>query len=57
MSEYSQHFSIDELKCKCGCNRAEMDPDFLAKLEEWVPDTEFEVKEKNEWYMVCPKQG
>lgn len=34
MSEGTKHFSLNELKCKCGCGRMELSPAFLAKLEE-----------------------
>ena len=27
------HFSHAELACRCGCGRADMDPDFMQKLE------------------------
>lgn len=30
----SKHFTENELKCKCGCGRAEMDADFMVKLEQ-----------------------
>lgn len=30
--------------------------DFLARLEEWFPGKEFEVKEKNQWYRISLKQ-
>ena len=29
----SKHFSDDELRCKCGCGRLFMIPEFVAKLE------------------------
>ena len=28
-----QHFSPDELRCKCGCGKVDMAPDFLDRLE------------------------
>lgn len=30
----TEHFSDNELKCKCGCGRAEMDQRFMRRLEE-----------------------
>jgi len=27
-----EHFTVDELKCKCGCGKADMDPYFMSKL-------------------------
>jgi uncharacterized protein YcbK (DUF882 family) len=30
----SKHFTENELKCKGGCGRAEMDADFMVKLEQ-----------------------
>jgi zinc D-Ala-D-Ala carboxypeptidase len=30
----SKHFTENELKCECGCGRAEMDADFMVKLEQ-----------------------
>lgn len=31
--EYSEHFTRDELKCKCGCNICNMEDDFMNMLE------------------------
>jgi len=28
------HFSDEELRCKCGCGRQEMQPDFMEKIEQ-----------------------
>ena len=28
-----EYFSFDEMKCKCGCNKADMDPVFMSKLQ------------------------
>lgn len=28
-----EYFSFDELKCRCGCEKAEMDPYFMSKLQ------------------------
>lgn len=28
-----QHFSVDEFKCKCGCDQIAMDPYFMSRLE------------------------
>jgi len=27
-----EHFTVDELRCKCGCGKADMDPHFMNKL-------------------------
>ena len=27
------HFTEDEMRCKCGCGKADMNPDFMDKLE------------------------
>jgi uncharacterized protein YcbK (DUF882 family) len=27
-----EYFSEDELKCKCGCGKSDMDPEFMRKL-------------------------
>lgn len=27
-----EYFTVDELKCRCGCDRVEMDPYFMDKL-------------------------
>lgn len=29
----SEHFSVKEFTCKCGCNKIEIDPVLIAKLE------------------------
>lgn len=29
----SRFFSIPEMRCKCGCNKADMDPAFMRKLD------------------------
>ena len=31
-SDY-ENFTEDEMRCKCGCGRADMDPDFMALLQ------------------------
>ena len=28
------HFSMPEFMCKCGCGRADMDPDFIGRLQD-----------------------
>ena len=33
MASSSKYFSFDELKCKCGCERAEMDDNFMTRLD------------------------
>ncbi len=35
MTYYSEHFSIEELTCRCGCGNYEMLPEFMDKLEEF----------------------
>ena len=31
--DHSEFFTRDELKCKCGCDRAEMDEDFMQIMD------------------------
>jgi len=30
---FTPHFSVDEMRCKCGCGAAKMDMSFMAALE------------------------
>jgi zinc D-Ala-D-Ala carboxypeptidase len=34
MAWASKYFSIEEMRCKCGCGRADMDPTFMQRLDD-----------------------
>lgn len=50
-----KYFKIEEFACKCGCGRAEMDPNFLTRLDTLRHELGFPLQVSSGYR--CPKHN